>query len=264
MADDAPPPRPVSSPAISPAPPSAFPGALTEDRLLGGRVALFQPADGYRAAIDPVLLAAFVPARAGERVLEAGIGAGAAALCLAARVPGIRIEGVEQDPATAELARANAAANGADIVVHSGDVAALPDLGLFDHAMANPPYLEAAAASPPADPRRAAAHVEGGAGLDQWVAAMGRALRHRGTLSIVHRADRLDDVVRAFGPRFGGIVVLPLWPKARRPAKRVLVRAAKGSRAGLVLAPGLVLHEEDGRFTEAAEAVLRGAAPLEA
>jgi tRNA1(Val) A37 N6-methylase TrmN6 len=241
-------------------------GPLTEDCLLGGRVRIAQPADGYRAAIDPVLLAAFVPARSGERVLDLGAGAGAASLCLAARVPGVRVEGIERDAATMDLARANAARNAfaPPPTFVLGDVAALADgfERAFDHVMANPPFLEAAAATAPRDGRRAAAHVEGEADLEGWIAAMARAARHRGTISLVHRADRLDAVLAALRRHAGGIVVLPLWPKAGRPAKRVLVRGVKGSRASLVLAPGLVLHAEDGAYTAAADAVLRDAQAL--
>jgi len=246
-------------------------GPLTDDRLLDGRVNLAQPVNGYRAAIDPVLLAAFVPARTGDRVLELGAGAGAASLCLAARVPGVRVEGLEQDAATVALARANAGRNAFQPVplFHLGDMARPPahvlgDLGPFDHAFANPPFMEAPAATAPADARRAAAHVEGAAGLGLWVASLVRSVRHRGTISLIHRADRLDGLLAAFDRQVGGIVILPLWPKAGRPAKRVLVQAVKGSRAALTLSPGLVLHEADGRFTAAAEAILRGAAKLSA
>ena len=241
-------------------------GPLTEDRLLDGRVSLAQPANGYRAAIDPVLLAAFIPARADERVLELGAGAGAASLCLAARVPGVRVEGLERDAATVALARANASRNAFQPppLFHLGDVARPLDHGLFDHAFANPPFLVALAATAPTDARRAAAHVEGEAGLRTWVAGLVRSVRHRGTISLIHRADRLDGLLAAFDRQVGGIVILPLWPKAGRPAKRVLVQAVKGSRAALTLSAGLVLHEADGRFTPTAEAILRGGGSLTA
>ena len=63
----------------------------TEDRLLGGRVTVFQPTGGYRAAIDPVLLAAAIPANPTDRVLDVGSGTGAASLALAARVEGCQV-----------------------------------------------------------------------------------------------------------------------------------------------------------------------------
>src|SRR5687767_14919301 len=85
---------------------------VSADGLLGGRLRLYQPRRGYRVAIDPVLLAAAVAAEPGERVLDAGAGTGAASLCLAARVPGCVVTGVERDPELLALAMANVGANG--------------------------------------------------------------------------------------------------------------------------------------------------------
>src|SRR5512139_3877326 len=76
---------------------TAIPEHLTDDRLLGGRVRLQQPASGFRAAIDPVLLAAAVPAGEGDIVLDVGCGTGAAALCLATRVEAAHVTGIEAD-----------------------------------------------------------------------------------------------------------------------------------------------------------------------
>jgi tRNA1(Val) A37 N6-methylase TrmN6 len=240
---------------------------LTEDRLLGGRVLLRQPAQGYRAAIDPVLLAAAVPARDGEAVLEPGTGAGAAALCLAARVPGCRILGIEKDLALVRLARDNAALNGSGdrFAVVEGEVPTLPAgiaRGSFDHAMANPPYLAPGGTASP-DPLKQAANVEREAGLADWVAFALAMVRAKGSLTFIHRADRIEALLAGLAGKAGALVVFPLWPKAGAAAKRILVQARKGVAGPSRLAPGLVLHGPDGRYTEAAEAVLRGGASLE-
>jgi tRNA1(Val) A37 N6-methylase TrmN6 len=131
--------------------------------------------------------------------------------------------------------------------------------GPFDLAMANPPYLPAGRGSRPPHAGKAAAHVEE-ADPTLWVAAMLGVLKPRGTLTLIHRADRLDALLAALAGRAGAIVVFPLWPKAGRPARRIIVRARKGARTPLTLAAGLVLHEVDGGYTAAADAVLRGAA----
>lgn len=243
-------------------------GILTEDRLLDGRVRLAQPAGGYRAAIDPVLLAACIPARPGEHALDLGAGVGAASLCLAARVPGVRVTGLELQPGLAELANANAAASGlADRVrVLAGDLLAPPP-GIepgFDHVLANPPFMKAGAHTPPPDAGRAAAHGEGAAGLADWVACAARLLRPKGTVGFVHRADRFDELVSLLRGRFGEVTLVPIWPGGGKPARRVLVRARLGVRGPARLLPGLVLHGPDGGYTAEAEAVLRGAAPLPA
>jgi tRNA1(Val) A37 N6-methylase TrmN6 len=248
-----------------PAPPATEP-ATTEDSLLGGRVRLVQPRRGYRAAIDPVLLAAAVAAAPGETVLDAGCGTGAAALCLAARLPAVRVVGLERDPAMAALARAGVAASGLGerVRVVEGDLLAAPSelrRVVFAWVMSNPPYLPAVHGRSPADPGRRAARVESVA-LSGWVAACLTRLAPGGRLVLVHRADRLPALLAALEGRAGEITVLPLWPRPEAAAVRVLVRARKASRAPARLLPGLVLHHPDGRSTEAARAVLRGAQPI--
>lgn len=214
-----------------------------------------------------------MPARAGERVLDVGAGVGAASLCLAARLSGIAITGIEVDPALAALANANAEAGGWDDRVHVlvGDVAdpggPIPADGVFDHVLTNPPYLKARCADRSPRPIKDRAHVESSAGLDLWLDYCLARLRHRGTLTVIHRADRLDALLAYLHGRrrdpVGGIVIFPLWPKGDgRAAKRVIVQARKGARAPTTLAAGMVLHRPDGRFTEAADAVLRAAAAL--
>jgi len=235
--------------------------AVSEDLLLGGRVRLRQPREGYRAAIDPVLLAAATPARSGERVLDLGTGAGAAALCLMARIEGLDVVGLEIDAGTAALARENAALNGCDrFIVREGDVARLPaELRGFDRVIANPPYLDPAHADPSANESRRRSNLDA-AGLAAWIEAALVATSPRGTLTLIQRADRLAEILSLLHGRAGAIVVVPLWPKPGEEAKRVIVEARKGAKTPLRLHPGLVLHAADGRYTPAAEAVLRGEA----
>ena len=171
--------------------------ALTEDRLLGGRVRLSQPATGYRAGIDPVLLAAAVAAQAGESAVDAGAGVGAAALCLAVRVPGVVVHGLEIDARQVELASVNAQSTGvADRVrFTAADLLTQSIAAPVDHVLTNPPYLEPGAATAPPDAARARAHVEGEGGLGRWLAACAGLLRRDGCLTLIHRADRLNDAL---------------------------------------------------------------------
>lgn len=241
---------------------------FSEDRLLGGRVLLRQPIDGFRAAIDPVLMAAAVPASAGQKVLELGTGSGAAALCLARRVPGVRVTGLELQPDLARLAGENALLNGfADTVaVLAGDLLyPPPDLvpGSFDHVMANPPFMAAGSGTLSIRGARAMASAEGAADLAAWMRCALAMVRDRGSITIVHRADRLEALLAALAGPAGEITVFPLWPGAGKPAKRVLIRARRGVQTPLKLMPGLVLHGADGRFTPEADAILREAAGLD-
>ncbi|MEO1000106.1 MAG: methyltransferase, partial [Pseudomonadota bacterium] len=204
---------------------------VTRDALLGGRVMLAQPRAGYRAATDPVLLAAACPAVAGERVLDLGCGAGAAALCLAARVPGVGLHGLELQPEYADLAGANAAAAGVALTLHRGDLRRPPEAlrGLsFDHVITNPPYFPATGPAAP-DPGRATARHEEVA-LAAWIEAALRRLRPRGRLTLIHRAERLDEILAALAGRAGEVRIRPLAAREGRAAKRVIVAARKGAR----------------------------------
>lgn len=242
------------------------PQELTEDRLLGGRVILRQPRQGLRAGLDAVMLAAGIPARPGQRVLEAGCGSGAAFLCLAARVPGLGILAIEQDPDLAALAAANAAANGLGdrvevLCADVRDLALARRLPACDHAFANPPFWPGGSA-PPVAMRRNATH-EGGADLEDWAAFLAAALRPRGSLTLILPAARLDAGMAALAKAgCGGTRLLPFWPRAGELAKRVLLQARRGSRGPARIEPGLILHEASGGFTAAAEDILREATPL--
>jgi tRNA1(Val) A37 N6-methylase TrmN6 len=217
-------------------------GPLSEDAFLGGRIVLWQPLAGYRAAIDAVLLAAACPAAPGEAVLDLGCGAGAAALCLGARVPGVVLAGLEVQPGYAALARANAARNRMAFEVHQGDVAREPPAlrRAFDHVIANPPYYPPDG-TPAADPGRARALSEA-TPLRDWTECARRRLRPGGWLTLILGADRLGTALAAIEGRMGSVAVLPLAPRAGRGAVRVLIRARKGGRAALRLLAPMVLH----------------------
>ncbi|KAF0118706.1 MAG: arabinose-5-phosphate isomerase [Rhodospirillaceae bacterium] len=230
----------------------------SEDALLNGRVRLRQPEGGYRVAIDSVLLAAAVPVRPGERVADIGTGTGAAALCLLARVPESRVTGVELQPVLAEHARINGFLNGHGArftlvttdILHRADSA---DFGhAFDHVMSNPPFAAAGTSSP--DPVRAVAH--GPIDIKAWIAACLDVLRPHGTITLIYRANALDHLLAILAKTVGGIEVIPLWPRAGQPARRLIVRGRKGSRGPAILHAGLVLHTATG-YTVEAENILR-------
>ncbi|MBM3569228.1 MAG: methyltransferase [Alphaproteobacteria bacterium] len=236
---------------------------FTDDLLLGGRIRLRQPARGFRVAIDSILLAASVPAVAGERVLDLGCGTGGAALALLARCPGTSVVGLETQADFAALARDNAALNAMSdrLTVLHGTVEN-PPAGLgagFDRAMANPPYFDPRATDASPEPSRATASVEGADGLAPWIALAARSLKAGGTLTMIHDAARCEEIVALLTG--WSTIVLPLIPKAGRSAKRVLIEARRPG-SGVTRRPPLVLHAADGSYRVEIEAVLRHAAPL--
>ncbi len=230
--------------------------------LLGGRVCYRQPREGYRSGIEPVLLAAAVPAVAGERVLEAGTGAGAGLLSLAARVPGVGGTGVEKDPFLAALARENLAANDfSAFTILEADIETFASGEKFAHSFANPPWHEEAGTLPSHPARKSA--KRGGERLASWIGAMARGTLEGGSLTLILPAARVPDALQAAATSgCGGMMLFPLWPRSGKAAKLVLVRAIRGGRSPFRLLAGLVLHRPDGRFTDEAEGILRDGAPL--
>lgn len=229
------------------------------DTFLDGKVSVRQTEAGFRSGLDAVMLAAAVPAEAGQSALELGAGAGTASLCLAARVGGLNIVGVEKECAVVELARSNAVANSADCTFAAADIFALPaDLNRdFDQVFANPPFHGEGQVSPNAG--RAAALMDDGR-LGDWLTLGLRRTASGGFFTAILRADRLNEALAALPEK--GVSVFPLWPRADSVPKRVIVQARKGSRAPFCLLPGLILHQTDGSWTPEADAVLRRGSAL--
>lgn len=239
------------------------------DGFLNGRVQAWQPRQGYRAGMDAVMLAAACPARPGDAVLELGCGAGVASLCLAARVPELRLTGLELQPDYADLARRNADEAGVALSVLTGDLATPPPALhtiSFDQVIMNPPYFGPGTPAP--DPGRATARHEA-TPLAQWIDAGLRRLRSGGALTLIQRIDRLTDALTATHGRAGALTILPIAPRPGHQADRFLLLATKGSRAApRLLAPFTVhraaTHQGDGvdDFSDTARAVLREGAAI--
>ena len=238
------------------------------DGFLDGRLRLTQPARGYRAGADAVMLAAACPARPGDAVLELGCGAGVASLCLGWRVPDLRLTGIELQAEYADLARQNAAHSGIAMTVIDGDLTQMPAVlrdVTFDQVIANPPYFTGSTAGP--DAGRATARHET-APLGAWVDAGLRRLRPGGVVTLILRADRLDGLIAALAGRAGDIAILPIAARAGRDAGRVIVTARKGARGALRLLAPFILHAGAAHLSDAedmtpqAAAILRGGMPI--
>lgn len=236
--------------------------------LLDGKISYTQFRTGNRTGFEPVLLAASLPVRRGERVLEAGCGAGAGLLCLNARMPDVEITGIELDAATANLARLNIAARPGEqkkLHVITANLLTLPpppSAERVHHAFANPPWYPTDGSASP-HPRRDIARRAGNQTMAAWIKTLRLHLRERGTLTLALPASRLAETLGALDKyRFGSTDVFPLWPKQGQEARILLVRGRLGGRAGSRLLSGLTLHKQDGSLTPHAEQILRDGMPL--
>lgn len=245
---------------------------VTKDAFLGGRLLLHQTARGHRAGSDALLLAAAAPAEVAGPALDVGAGVGAAGLSLAALRPGISFGLIEKDPGLAALARENLTLNGcaergkvyeADLLDPPSRLAAgLKDAGA-DLIISNPPFLEGGRVRSSPDAAKRLAHVmPTGVTLGAWIEACFALLAQGGLIIMIHKPEALPELLAGFGRRGGEIRLLPIYPQAGKPAVRILLRAKKGSRGPLAIAPPLILHE-GGRFTREAEAIHRGEALLQ-
>jgi tRNA1(Val) A37 N6-methylase TrmN6 len=246
--------------------------SVTDDAFLGGALNVLQPAVGYRAGLDGVLLAAAVAAEPGQRVLDVGAGVGVVGLAVARRLAETHVTMLERDPQFAALARRNIARNGladrvslveGDLVRPLGEIAGLAGAAeSFDHVVANPPFNIEGYGTAAGDPGKAAANAMPPGALHRWMRFMAAMARPGGTVTLIHRADALHDILDAMSRRFGGMLILPVHSREAEPASRVIVQAVKGSRAALELRPGLVLHRPDQGFLPDVEAILRRGCPL--
>jgi tRNA1Val (adenine37-N6)-methyltransferase len=229
------------------------------ETFLDGQVKVAQAETGFRSGLDAVMLAAAVPALIGQAALELGAGSGAVSLCLAARVSGVTIIGIERDEGLIALARENAAANGMGCRFIAADIFALPaELKRdFDQVFANPPFHGEGQASP--DPARAAALMDGGR-LRDWLKLGLQRTVSGGFFTTILRTDRLNQALAALPER--GLCAFPLWPRLGETPKRVIIQVRKGSNAPFALLAGLILHGRDGSWTPEAEAVLRRGSEL--
>lgn len=245
---------------------SAKPGPsdldVTDNAFLDGSLQIFQPREGYRAAIDAICLAAAVPAKSGQRVLDIGMGVGVTGLCLSRRVPDLELYGLEIQSDLADLAIKNAKRNAIDNVhIVCGDIMEPPkslEVESFDHVLTNPPFYDFHKANSPPNESKSQAHMHSGADfMANWLTQSIRFLKPGGTLTLVHPAEFLDDLLAILSGRLGDLVVFPLWPGNGKAAKRIIISGQKGTSGALRLLPGLQLHAPPRRYSLEADAVLR-------
>ena len=243
---------------------------IIETTLLRGRVQLLQPRQGFHASIDSVFLAAAAAVKDHAALLDVGCGVGSAGLCVMARNKTIHLTGIDIQPELTDLAHQNATLSGfaAHAAFFCGDIRNEKHIkdNSFNNVLMNPPYLESGTYTISPEKIKATSHGEGasGATLADWVKYAHKKLKQGGHLTMIHRADRLDDVILELTKKrwFGSLVVFPLLSHTGEDAKRVIIQARKERYSPCVLKSGMVIHKENGKYTKEAEAVLNDAAAI--
>lgn len=240
----------------------------TNDTLFKGKLKFTQPKEGFRFGVDALLLAAAVPAKGTDHILDLGCGVGAVTFCLAHRCPSVKVTGLEIQPHLAALAHHNASQNSMEerVTIIEGDITSPPAAlkePAFDHVVMNPPYMTGDDHNTSPHRSKEIAHTEINGSLADWIKTSRRALKPKGTLSIIHRTDRMNEILPLLGKGFGDIRLIPLWPREGQPSKRIIIRATKGSRAPLTLTPGLIIHEKGQQYTNILEGIVTAAEPLD-
>ena len=234
----------------------------SEIYLLGKKLKVLQPPNGFKTGLDAVMLASACKAKSGEHILDLGCGVGSAGFCVLARVEGLSLTGVEIQTSHAEMAEQNASGNGFGDVSKfiNKDIRDFKSEDKFDHVIINPPYLETGAhlRSPSDEKATAMGHDETDLSIQDWVDCGARALRPEGSITIIHRADFVDKIIQALGTKFGAVEIIPLFPKTGVPAKRVIIRALKGRKTPAIIQSGLILHDAEGGYTLEANNILTG------
>ena len=235
--------------------------AFQEIYVLNKRLKLAHTQNGFKTSIDSVLLAASCPAKAGEHVLDTGCGVGGAGLSVLTRIAGVRLTGVEIQGDHATLATQNAQSNGFEEQCEfvTADIKDFRREKAFQYVICNPPYLDGGAhlRSPSKEKATAMGHEVNALSLQDWIDTAYYCLHPKGLFTMIHRADKLDEIISCLSPRFGEIEIFPLWPKEGVPAKRVIIRAARDRKSPVILHAGLVLHKEGGSYSDAAEKIFR-------
>ncbi len=244
--------------------------AVTLDAVYRGRLALAQPRDGYRFAVDALLLADFARPAPGQTVIDLGTGVGVVALALAWRLGRGRVLAVEVQPRLAACARFNSAVNpcGSLVRVLKTDWRSLTREecgGPADCIVCNPPYRKKGTGRLNPGQEEAEARHEVAGSADDAARTAARLLKPGGLLSLVYPAARLAGLIAV-------LKAAGLEPKRFRtvhsrrdqPARLVLLEARLGGGEELRIEPPLFLYRpgKTRDYTEEADAILAGPEPV--
>ncbi|MFV0626924.1 MAG: tRNA1(Val) (adenine(37)-N6)-methyltransferase [Alphaproteobacteria bacterium] len=235
----------------------------TQDYLLDKQIKILQPVNGYRASTDAVLLSAAIEkVKKGDNILDVGSGTGAISLCLAHRFQKceIEIKGFELQEELCALSNLSSRENGFENFLSyiNCDIKKKPkeiEFCSFAHVISNPPYSENDMPSP--NLSKATAHNHTDFSLKDWILFCIKMLKPKGLFYMINRAEAIDEILSTLRGKMGNIQVFPIYSKENQDAKRVIVVAQKDSKAPTIIKKGIIIHSEDGTYSQIANEILR-------
>ena len=241
---------------------------ITKDSFLGGGIKIWQPKKGYRAGIDPILLAASVNVSAGQKVLDLGCGVGTASFAIGYRVKNVELYGIEIQKVFADLADLNSKENGIEFQVECNNISNLSSnitSKNFDHVIANPPYFDRKSSV-----RGINVSKEKSFGdtrpISEWLKVAAKRAKPKGFVHFIVRSDRLMEIFTNMPNSLGSLVITPVISRKNENAKLTILHAKKNGRAGFIISSPIVLHplESDSRekYVPEVEKVFRNGASL--
>lgn len=235
----------------------------SNDHLLNSRIVLEQPREGYRIAVDTLLLASTVSHEQGARILDMGCGVGGVMIAIACRLPDVQITGLEIQNELTALCIKNIHRNKYTdrLNLKECDVKNIPAHmhGQFDHIVMNPPFHDAVRHDGSPNKSKKRAHLEQAGEIEQWLASAAQATHDTGIMTMITRADRREEIITKMQIHFQEVQIKPIWSNTKGKCKRIILRGAKSKTAQLIERDPFILYGTDGRYSQAGDDLLRNA-----
>ena len=241
---------------------------FTKDSFLGGGIRIWQPKKGYRAGIDPILLAASVNVSAGQKVLDLGCGVGTASFAIGYRVKNVELYGIEIQKVFADLANLNSKENGIELQIECTNISNLSSnitSKNFDHVIANPPYFDRKFSVSGMNFSKEKSFGDT-CTISEWLKVAAKRAKPKGFVHFIVRSDRLMEIFTNMPNSLGSLVITPIISRKNQNAKLTILHAKKNGRAGFIISSPIILHplksDSQKKYVPKVDKVLRNGASL--
>ena len=216
---------------------------------------IIQDTDGFCFGIDSVLLTEFAKdMKKGKKIVDLGTGTGILAILLSKKVEPSKVIGVELQPDIANMASRSVRLNGLEDVIdiiNEDIVHLMLEKNCFDYIVTNPPYKRKGTGLINVNDKKIISRHETTANLDKWISVAKSLLRDKGSLYMVHKTERLNEIIQTLRkynlePKRMRFV----YPSIRKDANLVLIKAVKSGNEFLKIEEPLIIYKEDGSYTD--------------